>query len=489
MDEPTTPHEPTEPVSPAPPEGAGPAAGAGQPPAAPPGLPPSWPPTLQQPGWHAGTGGQGAPTPPPYGWGPGHWGQPSHGPGWPQGGGWQGGGPPPGPYGPAGPYGYGWQRPQGPSSPPPRGLVAAVVAVGVLLAALLGGVVGHDLYRGSGIHFGSFTPQSTPTTPAAGAPANAASIASSIDPCVVDVNTVISAQGVQGAGTGMVLTPTGEVLTNNHVVEGANKISVTDIGNGKVYDATVVGYDRSQDVAVIQLTGASGLQTCPMGDSSKVATGQGVVAVGNANGAGGTPSYAAGSVTATDQTITASDEVDGSSEQLTGLIESDCNIVAGDSGGPLVDANGRVVGMDTAASGGFQFQGAGTQGYSIPINQALSIAHQIESGNASSTIHIGPTAFLGVAVQNAAGGGLFGGRGSTAGALIEQVVAGGPASQAGLSVGDVITGVDGKGVTSAQSLTNVMAQEKPGRTVSVQYVNSTGSSGTVQVTLGTGPAQ
>ena len=485
MDEPTTPHEPTEPVTPVPAEGEPGATPPPAPPAAPPGWAPSWPPSQPHPGWQAGAGapgaaGPGAPTP-PYGWGPGGpWSQPPHGAGW-QGAGWHGGGPP------TSPYGYSWHP--GPPSRPARGLVAAVVAVGVLLAALLGGVVGHDLYQGTGIHFGSFTPQSTPTTPAAGAPANAASIATSVDPCVVDVNTVISAQGVEGAGTGMVLTSSGEVLTNNHVVEGANRISVTDIGNGKVYDATVVGYDRSQDVAVIQLTGASGLQTCTTGDSSKVTTGQGVVAVGNANGAGGTPSYAAGSVTATDQTITASDEVDGSSEQLTGLIESDCNIVAGDSGGPLVDSNGHVVGMDTAASGGFQFQGSGTQGYSIPINTALAIARQIEAGDSSGTVHIGTTAFLGVAVQNATGGGLFGGNGSTAGALIEQVVAGGPASQAGLSVGDVITAVDGKGVNSAQALTNVMSQEKPGRTVTVQYVSTSGSSGSVQVTLGTGPAQ
>ncbi|HKH89126.1 MAG TPA: trypsin-like peptidase domain-containing protein, partial [Acidimicrobiales bacterium] len=164
----------------------------------------------------------------------------------------------------------------------------------------------------------------------------------------MDVNTTLSYQSEQGAGTGMVLTSTGEVLTNNHVVEGATKISVTDIGNGKTYSAKVVGYDRSKDIAVLQLIGASGLQTVNLGNSSSVSVGEGVVAVGNANGAGGTPSYAGGAVTATNQSITATDQAGGDSEQLGGLIETNADVIPGDSGGPLVNASGQVIGMDTA---------------------------------------------------------------------------------------------------------------------------------------------
>ncbi len=215
-------------------------------------------------------------------------------------------------------------------------------------------------------------------------PSDSAAIAHNVDPGLVDINTDLSYEQEQAAGTGMVLTSNGEVLTNNHVIEGATKISVTDIGNGKTYDADVVGYDRTHDIAVLQLQGASGLQTVNTGDSSSVSVGQGVVGIGNAGGAGGTPSYAGGTVTALNQSITASDEGSGAeSEQLTGLIETNANIQPGDSGGPLVDTNGDVLGMDTAASSNFQFsQGSSSsaQGFSIPINEALSIAKQIERG-------------------------------------------------------------------------------------------------------------
>lgn len=407
----------------------------------------------------------GGAAPPPYGGG-WHWGPP--------------GGPPP--------YGPGW----GPGGPPgprtgPRVAVAALVGAGVLVAALLGGVVGHAVSNNGASS--AFVPGTS--APPQGAPSNAAAIASSVDPGLVFVNTIISAEGIQGAGTGMVLTPNGEVLTNNHVVEGADRISVTDVGNGRTYDATVVGYDRSHDVAVLQLSGASGLQTVTTGNSSSASTGTGVVAIGNANGAGGTPSYAPGTIVATDQSITASDQVDGSSEQLTGLLQTDANIVEGDSGGPLVNSAGKVIGMDTAASSSFQFSNSGTQGYAIPINTALGIARQIESGQASSSVHVGPTAFLGVGVRDASSSGspFGGGSGSTKGAQIVQLVSGGPAAGAGLSVGDVITSLAGHAVNSATDLTDVMTTEKPGASVSVGFVNSSGQTQTVQLTLGTGPAQ
>lgn len=430
----------------------------------------------------------GGPPPPPYGTPP--YGTP------PYGGGWHWG--PPGPgghlYGTT-PWHPGYPGYRGyPPAPPGgrRALVGTVLAAGVLLAALFGGLVGHDLSRTSGgSGFAGIGGGSSPTSPPANAPANAAAIASAIDPCLVDVNTVITAEGVQGAGTGMVLSSTGEVLTNNHVVEGANRISVTDVGNGKVYNATVVGYDRTQDVAVLQLSGATGLTTCPVGNSTSVSAGLGVVAVGNANGSGGTPSYAAGTVTATNQTITASDEVDGSSEQLSGLLETNANIVAGDSGGPLVDASGRIIGMDTAASAGFQFENSSTQGYAIPINQATNIAKQIESGTSSSTVHVGPTAFLGVGVRDATNGGspFGGGSSSGQGAKIVQIVSGGPADQAGLVVGDVITAVNGQRVGSAEALTEAMTTQKPGNSVNVTYQDSSGQQHTVAVVLGSGPSQ
>ena len=209
-------------------------------------------------------------------------------------------------------------------------------------------------------------------------------IASKVDPGLVDINTTLGYQQEQAAGTGIVLTSNGVILTNNHVIDGATSISVTDVGNQKTYTASVVGYDRTRDIAVLQLHNASGLQTATLGNSSNASVGEDVVGVGNAGGTGGTPSAAGGTVTALNQSITASDEGDGTSEQLSGLIETNADIQPGDSGGALVDTSGDVLGVDTAASAGFSFQSndqsSGNQGFAIPIDTALSIARAIEAG-------------------------------------------------------------------------------------------------------------
>ncbi len=203
---------------------------------------------------------------------------------------------------------------------------------------------------------------------------NLAAIEAKVDPAIVDIVSTLDYGTGEAAGTGIVLTSTGEVLTNNHVIDGATSIKVTDIGNGKTYTATVVGYDESADVAVLKLQGASGLKTASMA-SSGAAVGESVVALGNAGGVGGTPSAAAGTITGLDQSITAADGATGTAEQLSGLVESNADVQAGDSGGPLVNTSGQVIAMDTAASSGFQFQtSTGTQSYSIPIAEALQIA-------------------------------------------------------------------------------------------------------------------
>ena len=160
---------------------------------------------------------------------------------------------------------------------------------------------------------------------------------------------------------------------------------MTDIGNGHTYTAKVVGYDQTKDIAVLQLQGASGLKTVNLGDSSTAAVGQKVVALGNAEGKGGTPSVATGKITGLNASITASDEGSGTSEQLTGLINDNAPIQPGDSGGPLVNTSGQVIGIDTAASTVRLPDPAGadhqTQAFAIPINEALSIASQIEAGH------------------------------------------------------------------------------------------------------------
>ncbi len=325
--------------------------------------------------------------------------------------------------------------------------------------------------------------------------ATVSAIAAKVSPALVDINTTFQYQGAQGAGTGIVLTSDGEILTNNHVINGATSISVTDIGNGRTYSAKVVGYDASSDIAVLQLVGASGLKTASIGNSDRVNVGQTVVAIGNAGGAGGQPSAAGGSVTALNQAITASDQLNGTSENLSNLIETNADVQAGDSGGSLVNSAGQVVGVDSAAAQGYSLQSAGAatnQGYAIPINKALSIAKAIEAGRSSSTVHVGETAFLGVLISSNASpysdfGGSNGYSSGSSGALISGVVSGGPAADAGLSQGDVITAVDGQAVTSPGSISRLISPDHPGQTIRVTWTDGSGASHTASVTLEAGP--
>jgi S1-C subfamily serine protease len=328
-------------------------------------------------------------------------------------------------------------------------------------------------------------------------------VAALVDPAAVDVNTVLGYEGGQAAGTGIVLTSSGEILTNNHVIRGATNVKVTDVGNGKTYPATVVGYDVADDIAVLQLKGASGLQTIQLGSSSSVKVGQSVTAIGNAGGVAGTPSVASGTVTGLGKSITATDD-DGTTERLTQLIQTNAGLEPGDSGGPLVNASGLVVGIDTAASSGFSFQfqdqPGGTQGYAIPINRAVSIAKQIVAGKASATTHIGPSPLLGVDVALAqedsygySGYGYgYGGYGDTAvasGAEIVQVLPGSPAARAGLEQGDVITHLGGAKITTPTSLTNALLRYSPSSSVTVTWLDGNGASHQASVKLATGAAQ
>ena len=275
----------------------------------------------------------------------------------------------------------------------------------------------------------------TQTTPQK--PVNVTTVVRRVNPGVVDVNRSWVPENGGAAGTGMVLTAAGEVLTNNHVVDGATSVQVVDVGNGRTYTATVVGTDKADDVAVLQMQGASGLSTVTLGDSSNLSVGDAVAAFGNAGGIGGTPSVASGHVTGLGQSITAYDDVMNTSENLTGLIQTDAAIQPGDSGGPLVDSQGRVIGMDTAASSSMHFRSQGsTAGFAIPIDTAVRIAQAIEHGTASSSIHIGPTAFLGIEIAPTQNSG-------TAGVVIGQIIPGEPAETVGLTEGDVITAVDG----------------------------------------------
>jgi len=407
----------------------------------------------------------------------------------------------------AGGSGYGSEPPMPPRRSHKRGLIVTG-AVALAGGAALGGLIGSMGHTAAGI-----------VTATSKTALSSSQVASRVDPALVDVVSTDSYQGATSMGTGIVLSATGEVLTNNHVVNGATSIKVTDIGNGKTYTATVVGYDASHDVAVLQLQGASGLTTASLGNSSTVQAGDSVTALGNAEGKGGTPSVATGTVTALNQSITASDELSSASEQLTGLIETNAPIQPGDSGGSLVNSYGQVIGMDTAASSSDQSQGqssTATQAYAIPINEAVSIAQQIENGTTTADIHIGATAFLGLEIGSSSsagngfggsgssggfggfggfggsdGSGSFGGQssqgGSTTGVPVAGTVSGSPAASAGITEGDTITAIGGQSVSSAEDVAHALVQYHPGQSISVTWVDQSGQSQTANVTLTSGP--
>jgi S1-C subfamily serine protease len=285
------------------------------------------------------------------------------------------------------------------------------------------------------------------------APRDAASASAQVGPQIVDIDAKLGYQSAIGAGTGIVIDGGGVVLTNNHVVAGATDLTARSIGNGQTYPASVIGYDRQHDIAVLQLAGG-GLPSANIGNSDTVRVGEPIVSLGNAGGAGGAPAVEVGTVSAVNQTVSANDALTGSTETLNGLIQLDANIRPGDSGGPTVNSANQVIGMNTAASQNYHL-GRG-QGFAIPINEAMAIAGRIRSGASSPTVHIGPTAFLGVGVNDA-----------PSGAIVRQVIPTGPAAGAGINVGDVISSINGQPVNSATALTNILDQHHPGDGVDV----------------------
>lgn len=296
---------------------------------------------------------------------------------------------------------------------------------------------------------------------------------------VVVIETRLGYERSGAEGTGMILTSSGKVLTNNHVIRGATAIRVVIPGTGRSYTAKVVGYSVSADVALLQTRGASSLRPVSLGNSSNVRLGQVVTATGNAGGTGRLTS-SSGHVTGLGRTITVRDET-GGSRRLTGLIQANSALEPGDSGGPLLSGAGRVIGMNTAATAGDVARSTSSGGYAIPINRAVAIVGQIQAGKGSSTVHVGPTAFLGISVAS--------GQSARAGVVVRAVVPGGAAAAAGLEPGDVITSVDRSAVSSPASLRSIVLRKNPGAHVVIAYVDGTGTATTTRVTLASGPPQ
>jgi S1-C subfamily serine protease len=384
-------------------------------------------------------------------------------------------------------------------------VVLAALAAAVLLVGGVGSVIAFAI-RGldslSGSSSTTASPQSSSST--AGVPngLDASAIASRVDPGIVDITSNLAGRGGGAAGTGMVLTSSGEVLTNNHVIEDSSSVTVKIDGRGRSYTAKVLGTDATDDVALLQVQGVSGLATVTPGDSSKVAVGNPVLAIGNALDLQGPPTVTQGTVSALGRTITASGG-SGGSETLNGLIQTDAPISPGNSGGPLVDGSSHVIGITTAAatngSAESSSDSASNVGFAIPINTALTIVKQIEAGKGGGNVQVGGRPFLGVEVSSASGqgdspdGGGFGGFGGSgrapvsSGALIEGVESGSPAESAGLGAGDVIVSLGGKTVDSANSLSTAISSHHVGDRVPVSWVDQSGQHHTATVQLSSGP--
>lgn len=315
-----------------------------------------------------------------------------------------------------------------------------------------------------------------PLAPATAAPNDPVSAASAVLPAVARVDTRVDYQQAYGIGTGIVLSPSGEVLTNYHVIQGANAVNATV--NGQSYGADLVGYDREHDIALLQLRGAQGLPTAAIGDSNALAPGDPVVALGNAEGSNAPLTQEVGTVTAFGRTVNAEDELTGSSDEINGLIEFAAPVRAGDSGGPVVNNAGQVVGMTTAASVNFRM-GPGGKGFAIPINDAMAIAGQIRSRTPSDSVHVGAPTMLGVGVRSAPrqGGGV----------IIQDVMRGGPADTAGLVPGDLLTTLDGTALDSARTLTLILDRHYPGDVIDVTWLDASGTQRNGKATLAAGP--
>ena len=291
-------------------------------------------------------------------------------------------------------------------------------------------------------------------------------------------------------GTGMIITSSGEVVTNNHVIAGATTITVTLYGSIKPLPATLVDTDATNDVALLQITGQSNLPTVTYGNSDNVQVGDAVVAIGNALGlSAGTPTVTQGIISAKGRSVQASDSSGGTSESLTNMFQTDAAINPGNSGGPLVDSSGRVIGMNTAvASSADGTSQAQNIGFAIPANKIGKLLPALRSKSISSQPASG-TGFLGVSLET-----LTSQIRSeynfvpSQGAVVLQVQAGSPAAAAGLQQGDVITSYQNKAVTSADQLATAIQADKPGQKVTIGLYRGPEQK-TVTATLGSSSTQ
>ncbi len=344
------------------------------------------------------------------------------------------------------------------------------IAVAVTAAAIAGGGAGAGAvaltHGGSSHHSEAVAPASVADV--ANTTLSVGQIAKTATPSIVEIDSTSAGQSTpfpfgggsssSAEGTGFVYDAKGDIVTNEHVVDGASTVSVK-LSDGSTYKATVVGTDTSSDIAVVHVNApASKLTPLALGDSSKVAVGDGVVAIGNPFGLDDT--VTSGIVSAVDREIQAPDNT-----PIEGAIQTDAAINHGNSGGPLLDLHGAVIGITSQIQS--ESGGSDGVGFAVPSNLVQHIADQlIATGKAEH-------ALLGVTVKTVANG--------AAVATVEPDTA---AASAGLKAGDVITAVDGTKVPNAERLRAVIAAHEPGDKLTLKVLRA-GSTQTITATLGT----
>ncbi|OUZ11588.1 hypothetical protein BHE97_04420 [Aeromicrobium sp. PE09-221] len=363
-----------------------------------------------------------------------------------------------------------------PAGRPRRGrpIAAAIGVVALaLIAGFTGGVLGNQVSDG-----GSSTSTSTGTSIDAPAssdlPAGTVEqVAQKIMPSVVQIN--FSGGGEGGSGSGVIISSDGKIMTNNHVVEAAADGGTLTVGfdDGTNARATIIGTDPATDIAVIQAEDVSGLEAAQFGNSSEVRVGQEVVAIGSPFGLESTVTQ--GIVSALNRPVSPGDQ-SSSSDTLTTFpaIQTDAAINPGNSGGPLVDLEGRVIGINSAirSSGGVEGGSIGL-GFAIPSDLARNVSAQILDGKTVEHARIGIT------VQSATGDDQITG----IGARVAEVESGGPGDEAGLREGDIVTAVNGHPVATNQALIATVRSYQPGDEVTLT-IQRDGEQEDVKVTLG-----
>jgi S1-C subfamily serine protease len=410
-----------------------------------------------------------------------------------------------------------WQSPDGPEDPwgpeanhqapyeapvrvPDRGtrLAALLVPAALVLAGVSGAAFALMIHHGP-------TPQGTLDDQA---------VYDRVEPSIVDVTSSLSYNAETAEGTGFVIDARdGLVLTNNHVIDGATSVTATVVSTGRTYTATVVGDDALDDVALLQIEGASGLTAAPIGNAQDAQLGAPVLGLGNSGGQGGAPTIAPGYISSLSRTIKAVDEASGFTETLRDMLQVTAQIQPGDSGGPLADSAGQVIGMDTAATQ--TAPGATGEGFAIPIGIALGDAGRISDAKPGPGITIGLPPFLGIEVNGRGlayqGEQFLAGRTrqgtppcmmisqqaappaevapGDSGVVVEGAYCGSPAATAGLAPGDVITTVDGETISDMSAFAQVMSTLHPDQRIALRWTVITGATRTADLTLGTGPAR